>query len=360
MVDWKGAGIQFITVLLGSSLVLTIFNSLYSGITQPNIYIDVLYPSVDRDDGLTYPIGFQSEDRENKTSHNKIVIGNNGGSTAKDLRITVYYPESDLISVKNFFANENVSWIRVDSHSWQTEGLSRLSMGGRIVVNATFVNNNPDSFLQDRAPCTISATYEQASKEYRCSPPSSSRFPINPSVMIIPLIGSVLYLAIIIIPKKIKQFKKQRKERRFVSSIAKEANEVHNAFRSDINSTAIFSTRLWDSETSGVKRQIYNSYVDYNLIDNFYHELKKRDSSLFKKDISTEAPSEINIKCSDLTDNVVRNIVWLNYPVQTKMQINPILILPAITVIGSLFITYFCEYSVYNLLKVQEKIYLRI
>ena len=69
----------------------------------------------------------------------------------KDLRITVYYPESDLISVKNFFANENVSWIRVDSHSWQTEGLSRLSMGGRIEVNATFVNNNPDSFLQDRA-----------------------------------------------------------------------------------------------------------------------------------------------------------------------------------------------------------------
>ena len=119
--------------------------------------------------------------------------------------------------------------------------------------------------------------------------------------MIIPLIGSVIYLAIIVIPKKIKQFKKQRKERRFVSSIAKEANEVHNAFRSDINSTAIFSTRLWDSETSSVKRQIFNSYVDYNLINNFYHELKKRDSSLFKKDISTEKSSEINIICSELS-----------------------------------------------------------
>ena len=39
------------------------------------------------------------------------------------------------------------------------------------------------------------------------------------------------------------------------------------------------------------------------------------------------------------------------------MQINPILILPAITVIGSLFITYFCEYSVYNLLKIQDDPY---
>ena len=70
---------------------------------------------------------------------------------------------------------------------------------------------------------TISVTYEQDSREYHCT--NSSRYVsalLDIKLVLIPIIASLTYLGIILIPKKISQHRIERKHQNFISSIENE------------------------------------------------------------------------------------------------------------------------------------------
>ena len=138
--DWKGASIQIISVLIGSSLIITVVDHFYAGITQPHINIDVALQN-------PFVNNFEYTNTNTPTTNNysesdKIIITNDGRSTAKELTISLYYPNSHILSVENIYTNENISWYEKNTHLWQTKGSPKLSIGGKIEINSTYLNNN--------------------------------------------------------------------------------------------------------------------------------------------------------------------------------------------------------------------------
>ena len=91
--DWKGTIFPIVTLLLGSSVIITVFNGLYSGIVQPVINIKV--------DHQPFEFGrFGYSDNETPqssiTTSDNITITNYGRDEAKNIKISIYYPDSNI------------------------------------------------------------------------------------------------------------------------------------------------------------------------------------------------------------------------------------------------------------------------
>ena len=195
----------------------------------------------------------------------------------------------------------------------------------------------------------ISVTYEQDSREYHCT--NSSRYVsalLDIKLVLIPIIASLTYLGIILIPKKISQHRIERKHQNFISSIENEIATVRNTLQRDGSSVHIFPTNTWDSITKDIKRKIFNTYVDYKIIDDFYNELKIRDNAFLDNKFLPENVKEFNMNILKLANNAVMKINWTKY-YDTKMtSTNNILLLPAVIILTAIFITYFCENILLN------------
>ena len=143
--------------LIGSSLIITVVDHFYAGITQPHINIDV---ALEIHLLIISKIRILTPTTNNYSESDKIIITNDGRGTAKELTISLYYPNSHILSVENIYTNENISWYEKNTHLWQTKSFPKLSIGGKIEINSTYLNNNGNNNYGVR-DFTISVTYEQ-------------------------------------------------------------------------------------------------------------------------------------------------------------------------------------------------------
>jgi len=119
--------------------------------------------------------------------------------------------------------------------------------------------------------------------------------------------------------KRMKHFKLQINQPKFVFDIVKDMIVVRDTLKKSILSTDIFPFSRWSSTEEETKREIFSDYRDYNLINEFYTELKQRDSDFSQKDISDQILRKNNENCLRLADYTLGKICWLkNHTISHK------------------------------------------
>jgi hypothetical protein len=88
---------------------------------------------------------------------------------------------------------------------------------------------------------------------------------------------------------------------------------IQNELKNDIISKRIFTSETWEPKDDQIRRQIFSNYEDYNKVDEFYIQLKKRDSVLSQKNISHDLIKKYNRSCLWLATYALGNIDWTRY-----------------------------------------------
>jgi hypothetical protein len=303
MVEWKGLTIQLVSVLLGSSVIITILSSVYSGINQPHINISI--------DPQTRGFGvFSDVNRLDRTLTTTIV--NDGRAAAHNVTVRLDYPDAaNIEKVEIQKATEiTADFNNIENAQISQTRLERLSTGGKIVVETTYILPNSTRFSDDyNNPCIVYVSYEEGSEVSECS--SNSFFDnfsslLRIEILFIPLLVAIILLAIKFIPLQFRRIRDNKKRFSFASNIKREMAAVYNAFKNDILSKRIFLFRLWESFTSDNKRKIFNNYDDYNRIEEFYSKLKERDLAFSNNNIAIESVKKLNLNCLHLAHDALK------------------------------------------------------
>lgn len=357
MADWRGSSLQIVVAIIGSSLIATALTSLTSFIYTPSLDISVEvadYPyqhTFNYDSNLGRNVTYRVEDPY--TTY-RISLENNGNSPAKDVRLTMTYPDAKLINARQVFVNENLNLTNKTSDS-SVVTLPRLSAGIKIAVennisgrisNSTvdpindFALNYPTPYAyQHREPFSITVTHDQGAKTFDPSPLTplgifvSLYFNLQTMKFYIPIILALLLFAI--------AFRHKRNSMsRSASNILKDIVTVERHLKDD-NSRDILSFGKDGSENDKVP--ILSNYYDYKLIDNFYKALQERELKFSVDYLSSDADTindelkEQNKKCFNLATFAHSNIDWKKF-----YKFDLILLIPAIT-LGSSFISLIVE-----------------
>ena len=162
----------------------------------------------------------------------------------------------------------------------------------------------------------VSASYDQGSKTIsnaRSTADNPTYVPSRIQTLVFVLALSTVFFIIALYFKKIKNFIKKLGQSTYVLSIIREMASIQNEIKNDIISKRIFTAEIWESKDDKTRRQIFGNYEDYNKIDEFYIELKNRDSFLSQKNISNDLIKKYNKSCLWLAIHVLRNIDWTRY-----------------------------------------------
>ncbi len=85
----RESGIQIVSALIGSSLVLTSLTGLFTSLNQPDIYIGVENTMLRSISGFTEPTDF--DPRDSPLQLYEIIARNDGKDSAKDLRLSLFF-----------------------------------------------------------------------------------------------------------------------------------------------------------------------------------------------------------------------------------------------------------------------------
>jgi hypothetical protein len=153
--------------------------------------------------------------------------------------------------------------------------------------------------------------------------------------------------------KRMKHFKFQINQPKFVFDIVKDLIIIRHTLKKSILSTDIFPSSRWSSIEEETKREIFSDYRDYNLINEFYTELKQRDSDFSQKDISDQILRKNNEYCFRLADYTLGKICWLKYHTISHKKFISLLVLHLSYLVHSLYFSYlkFSELSSFFLFK---------
>jgi hypothetical protein len=341
MVDWREWAPQIIASIIGSSLIVTALTLSVSILNKPVISITAT--------AATWPA-------LSDTTKYMTDFTNTGHSQASHVRLTLFYPGTTIIGNSTIYKNENMT-VKAEAPSSLAVFLPRLASGGHIKIMTLIkgiVNphrnadvSNLGDYGSDATvyhyyhtePFSIVATYDEGSDAfttplYFISP----HYYFDTLIILIPTVLGFLAFAI--------GFRHKRK------SVSKFAFNVLNDIKTvkrelgNVRSRTIISTRKWDPSHIA-KHQFFNSYKDYQLTDNFYKSLERRDAHLSKTDLSQNDPltnaevlnklKEQNMNCLTQAQNAYTNIKWTEFYKFDLLSGIPFIIL------GSFFITIISE-----------------
>jgi len=363
MVDWGGSSLQIVVAIIGSGLIVTGLTSLNSIVNNPLVHIDVEVKARFHGDNVTNEpspnqYNVTTLPRGNYTTY-IISLENNGNSPATDVRLTMTYPDAKIINFKPVLENENITFINQTSDSVAAE-MPRLSAGTVVTVENTISGNlnltgniyaDPDNAKNDfklpidnwvylhSKPFSITVTHEEGAETYR--PPDTSPisrytsgfFNIELLKFYLPIVIAVLLFGI--------AFRGKRKSMSVsASDILKDIESVENHLQDD-NSSAILSFKKDSPE--GQKIRIFETYYEYDKVDDFYTGLNERESAISKAYLSNDSDNihrilnEQNKRCLSLATSAHSSINWKKFYI-----FDLILFIPAI-LLGSSFISFICE-----------------
>ena len=114
---------------------------------------------------------------------------------------------------------------------------------------------------------------------------------------------------------------------------------VRDTLKKNILSTDIFPFSKWNSIEEETKRQIFSDHRDYNLINQFYTELKQRDSDFFQYEISNPTLRKNNEECLNIAYYILGKICWLKYHNISHKKFH--IVISIISIISSALLVFF-------------------
>jgi hypothetical protein len=192
-----------------------------------------------------------------------------------------------------------------------------LAKDATIAVNIMLVMNKHLGFNNNSY--IVSASYDQGSNTISninsplLNVDNSTLVPNRIRELVFASILSAIFFVIALSYKRIKNFIKSLGRPTYILSVIREMASIQNELKNDIISKRIFTSETWESKDDQIRRQIFSNYEDYNKVDEFYIELKKRDSVLSQKNISHNLIKKYNRSCLWLATYVLGNIDWTRY-----------------------------------------------
>ena len=285
MANWSASIFQILTSFIGSGLILFVVTYLVSDFNQPHINLHV-DQSVIADNQIT----------------SKIVATNDGRVVANHMLLTAFYPAHNIVSYNSPFHNENMTLIHQEP-SVLIAKIDRLAKDATIAINIMATKMNKG--LGFNNSYIVSASYDQGSNTIsntRSPADIPTYLPTRIQIVVFASAFSAVFFIIAYYYKRIKNLVRNLGRSTYVLSIIREIASIQNEIKNDITSK--------DNQS---RRQIFSNYEDYNKIDEFYVELKKRDSFLSQKNISSDLIKKWNRCCVWLAVQSLRNIDWVRY-----------------------------------------------
>ena len=280
-----------LTSIIGSGFTLFIINSIVADINQPHIFVHVQELPLAKISN-----GVNSNYNSDTTRTFKVVASNDGRTSATNIRLTVYYPQSTIFNYTTPFYSDNTT-LTLEKPSLLVAQTKRLAMGSVIIVNTAVVPNRviaATGTLSTAAGAAtvskaiasdydyiVSASYDQGSViiSNTFSPvlvaDDTNAIPQREQLLIIFALVSAFFFIVALLYKRLGRFKTKLNRPKYFSQIAKEISEVRNVLSNNILSKQIFDTSIWDSRDDNYKHRTFVDYIDYYLIDKFYNKLKE-------------------------------------------------------------------------------------
>jgi len=368
MVDWRGSSLQIVVALIGSSLILTALTSFGSFFNKPILEMTVKVKDSPYPEGTYDQYGNYTEipSQSNSTTY-KIFLENIGNSPAKDVRLTMTYPNATVSNVTPVYGNENLTFTNKTSDS-SVVTLSRLSPGIKIEVenNITGQINDPyadayndfntadfqgytDYVYEHEEPFSINVAYDQGGSTY--VPPNSDIYAL-PTYFNTDGLKFVIPMAVGLLLVGFAYRHKRKSLSKFASNVLEDIKAAER-YLSVIDSRAILSFKNYDSNAEFLE-QWFDNYLDYKLINDFYTGLKERASIISSIIKSGYLPTDdifelkdLNANCLHLAKSAHENIDWKKF-----YKLDLFLLLPAVF-LGSSIIFMISEGLPYFLIEVQ-------
>jgi hypothetical protein len=203
VVVWKDSGLQIISAIIGSSLVVTALTALFSQINQPSIYLDVRpHLNLTSNNGTSPP----------KVQYYEVVVRNDGRSLASNMTVSTFvtgkiHDFNPILHGEQLVVQKNESR---QGQSLVPVHIPRLAKDAVVVFRVTPENSS----IVD--PYYVSATYDQGSVQYpnfNIRDVEQGRFPdiltgrgdIYGQVLIISSALSFLFFFVAIIHRRIRE-----------------------------------------------------------------------------------------------------------------------------------------------------------
>src|SRR6476620_3543445 len=308
--------LPIITSVIGSGLLLFVLNNIAADINLPHIYLQINSFSINGDKQIKF----------------QTVAINDGRSIATHVRLTLYYPSSNITNSTIPFSNENITSIKYENPSTLVIELQRLSIESSIIINTTTIKKNAvgtDSLVNNLY--VVSAASDQGTSTISDSSLPTIRIedagiiPFKLRLIIVASILATICFLIVLSYKRIKKYKSQINRSQFVFGIIKQMTSVREVFKNNIHVTDIFPLSIWDSMDNEGKRQIFTDHRDYNLISKFYSKLRQRDLDFSKEEINEDTLKSLNQYCSKHVDYALKNIIWKKYLVTSHKRLHSII-----------------------------------
>src|SRR3954454_9674284 len=325
--------LPIITSVIGSGLLLFVLNNTAADINLPHIYLQINSFSINGDKQIKF----------------QTVAINDGRSIATHVRLTLYYPSSNITNSTIPFSNENITSLKYENPSTLVIELQRLSMEASIIINTTTIKKNA---VVNGSPVNnlyvVSVASDQGTSTISDSPLPTIKIedagiiPFKLRLIIVASILATICFLIVLSYKRVKNYKSQINRSQFVFDIIKQMISVREKFKNNIHVTDIFPLSIWDSMDDEGKRQIFTDHRDYNLISKFYSKLRQRDSDFSKEEINDDILKKVNQVCLNLVDYALKNIVWKKYRITSHERLHFIISINA-TLISALVIFFIFE-----------------
>jgi len=349
MVDWRESSLQIVVAVIGSGLIVTALTSVFSYFTKPSLDIRVepYFTSV-----------------LNKTMY-RIVLVNNGYSTAKDVRLTMTYPNATVSSAALIYNNENFSLSRTPnsvvafSHRLSTgvkigieNRITGFYRGGEGKPLKDFDTDYKNDYYFHTDPFSITVTHNEGGNTYSPSSLSgAAKMYYDPEVLefFIPIAVGILLIGIAYRYKK-------KSISKFASNVLKDLQTAKNLFKKQSEaivpyknySEAIVPYKNYSEAIVPYKNyelrfdnqlQEFDSYEDYKLIDGFYMGLRERQSKILNPYTSNDKDlvKVENEKCLNNANKAYDKIDWNKF-----YKLDLILLIPSL-VLASYFVSLIAE-----------------
>jgi len=262
--DWKNIFIPLITVVLSSSIIGTILNSTYQDFAE----------------SITKPVfdfgGSSTHDVTTGIIDLSIRITNNGNEDAQNPIITIKLVDKvKLIGIPKvesyLHGNIIVDANDTSTFSYNLEN-DTINQGEMIEIQAKLKESEVSSFYYYSSGLdyisNIKVRYDNGFASLSDSQYRNEEFISYTLFTILPFIILGLSISIPFVYLKKLSRLGNNKNYEFKINIANLLLKMYDSIRNNTSSKKIFDFKFWNEEYSETKRKIFDSYTDYNILNN--------------------------------------------------------------------------------------------
>ena len=309
MTDWKNILIPVISVVLSSSIIGTILNSTYQDFAK-----SINRPAFNFD-------GILEKNYTNRTIDLSMFITNNGKEDAQNPKITFKLSDNYKLIGKPKVECCLQDKIMIDANDTSTFYYNldneTINQGESIYIQAKLNDTRPipiyiPSYYYDDAFDYLAYITVRYDNGFASFPEEDKNKELIGYLFII--LPFIIVSLSIIIPfvsfRKLYKYDNHKNYNEFRIKTADLLFNIYDSIRNHKSSKKIFNFKFWDDEYFEIKSKIFESYIDYNLLNKLYTLLKDREFLCLKDNVDDTVLTDSNINCLKITTDAINHINW--------------------------------------------------